>query len=298
MHLKKNSQASITRAVLRWYRKNARAFPWRRTRNPYRILLSEIMLQQTQASRVVEKYPRFLQRFPSFQSLARTRRSSVIRAWRGMGYNNRAVRLQQLAQVVMNEYGGRLPRDPELLQQLPGIGRYTAHAISCFAFGQNVPVVDTNVRRVLARLFPKLAKQKDIWHVASSVLPTKRAYDWNQALFDLGATVCTARTPQCIACPVNRHCPSAFRAKALRSKPSRPEPRRNGLPNRIYRGRIIELLRKSPGALPSNKIGARVKDDFKPNDLPWLHELLRSLERDGLVKLKNGASTVHVSLAE
>lgn len=298
MHSKNNLQAAVTKAILRWYRKSARRFPWRRTHNPYRVLLSEIMLQQTQTSRVVEKYPVFLKRFPTLKSLAHARRSSVIRTWRGMGYNNRAVRLHQLAQVVIKEHGGRLPSDPELLQRLPGIGRYTAHALSCFAFSQNVPAVDTNVRRVLARLFPRLARHRDIWQVAAVVLPAKRAYDWNQALFDLGATYCTARTPRCVSCPVNRHCPSAFRATPLRFKPNRPEPHRNGLPNRIYRGRIVELLRNSPEPLPSTTIGMNVKQDFKPSDVPWLHELLRSLERDGLVKLRNGNSTLYVSLAE
>jgi len=298
MHSGRKRQKAIKSAILRWYRRNARSFPWRRTRNPYRILLSEVMLQQTQTSRVVEKYPRFLRRFPTFQALARARRSSVIRAWQGMGYNNRAVRLQQLARAVMREHGGRLPRDPQLLQQLPGIGRYTAHAIACFAYGENVPVVDTNVRRVLARLFPQLARNGDIWQLATALLPKQRAYDWNQALFDFGATICTARAPRCATCPVNRCCPSAFCVEPVRPKPNRPELRRNGVPNRIYRGRIIELLRQSRRSLPSNWIGRRIKEDFGPSDRSWLHALLRSLERDGLVTIANGSSTLRVTLAE
>ncbi|MGH2569330.1 MAG: A/G-specific adenine glycosylase, partial [Bacteroidota bacterium] len=164
-----NRKSTVTQLVLRWYRRHGRPLPWRRTRSPYRILVSEIMLQQTQVGRVLEKYPSFLRRFPDIQSLARAKKSSVIKAWRGMGYNNRAVRLQQLARIVRHSQGGKLPRTVEELQNLPGIGRYTAHALACFAFRRPLQVVDTNVRRILSRLFPSETKRRDVWDVAAAI---------------------------------------------------------------------------------------------------------------------------------
>ena len=140
-------------AVLRWYRQNGRTLPWRGEQDPYRVLVSEVMLQQTQVSRVLEKYPLFLKQFPTLRALARAERSSVIRAWRGMGYNNRAVRLHLLAQTVVNSHGGVLPRTEEELTLLPGIGRYTARALLSSVFHIPVPVVDVNVHRFFSRLF-------------------------------------------------------------------------------------------------------------------------------------------------
>jgi len=258
------------------------------------------MLQQTQASRVVQRYPRFLKRFPTLLSLAQARRPSVIRAWRGMGYNNRAVRLQQLARVLQKEWAGKLPRDPLLLQQLPGIGLYTAHAIACFAFHQPVAVVDTNVRRILARLFLHETRRRDAWDIAAEILPSKRAYDWNQALFDLGATVCTETKPRCALCPVQKLCPSAFKLSRTSRRVSRLEPSRDGVPNRLYRGRIVELLRKRRRnrALSSALLGKQVKENFTSRDLPWLYGLLKALQRDGLIALRTGSPQTLVSLAE
>ena len=148
------------------------------------------MLQQTQVNRVEQKYPEFLRRFPTFRSLASARTSNVIRAWAGMGYNNRAIYLQQTALRVVREFNGRLPRDINVLQRLPGIGRYTANAIACFAFGHQTAVVDTNVRRVLSRLFPLQMQTMDEWDLAEWILPKGNAYDWNQALMELGGALC------------------------------------------------------------------------------------------------------------
>ncbi len=258
------------------------------------------MLQQTQAGRVVEKYPLFLRRFPSLRSLARAKKSSVVRAWRGMGYNNRAIRLQQLARIVQQEHGGRLPRDIDALQRLPGIGRYTAHAIACFAFHRQVPAADTNVRRVLARLFPAESKHLDIWDIAAHVLPAKRAHDWNQALFDFGSALCTERSPKCDVCPVSKLCPSAFKTERRRPQISKQEPGRDGLANRIYRGRIVETLRnlKNKRTIASERLGRQIKERFTRRDTRWLFGLLRALENDGVVTLRNGSSTLKVSLAE
>lgn len=277
-----------------------RVLPWRGEKNPYRILISEVMLQQTQVSRVLQLYPRFLKRFPDFATLKRARTSAVIRAWKGMGYNNRAVRLQQLARTVMDQYGGRLPRTIEELQQLHGIGVYTAHALACLAFGQNVAVVDTNIKRVLGRLFPAQVEKSDIWTVAEHVLPNRNAHRWNQALMDLGATICVSANPKCGVCPVAKLCPSAFRIPRLKALPTKPEPSRNGVPNRIYRGRIVDALRHLPNRsfVSSSVLGRKVMESFTLQDRNWLEQLMKGLEKDGLVVLKKTQRGYSASLPQ
>lgn len=287
----------IVRSLLRWYAKNGRPLPWRRTDDPYIILVSEVMLQQTQVDRVVKKLPEFRRLFPSLGALARARRSDVIRAWAGLGYNNRAVRLHQLAQSVCRHGRGRLPCSIEELGKLPGIGQYTAHAIAAFAFGESVAVVDTNIRRVLGRLFPRESQLTETWSLAQIVLPRGNAYAWNQALMDLGATVCTARKPGCALCPLKRHCPSAHRVE---HEPTirRPEPSRDGIPNRIYRGRIVQALRALDGrhSVELVRLGRAIKRPFFARDRRWLEDLLSRLLRDDLVRLRKGNGTLYVSL--
>jgi len=282
---------NIRSAVLKWYRSHERELPWRHEHNPYRILISEIMLQQTQVSRVLEQYPRFLKRFPTLGHLARARTSSVIRAWKGMGYNRRALRLQQLAQRVVAESDGALPRSVDALMLLPGIGRYTAHAVACLAFGCQVPVVDTNISRILRRLFPSKSSPAGghinlDWALAAELLPRRTASSWNQALMDLGATVCIASSPRCDQCPLLKLCPSAHSVSRVKKRSAKPEPGRGGIPNRIYRGRIVEALRTlrrgqsmTPGALARTAM-----NDFHRGDQQWFESLLDSLERDGLIR--------------
>jgi A/G-specific adenine glycosylase len=289
---------AITRTILRWYSRASRSLPWRGEKNPYRILLSEIMLQQTQVNRVLEKYPEFLNRFPNFITLARANTSSVIRSWKGLGYNNRVVRLQLLARWVVRENGGRLPQTIPQLQSLPGVGKYTAHALACFAFNKNVPVVDINVERVLKRLYPSDAKRLDAWSLAERVLPGKKAYDWNQALMDLGSTICVSSNPRCSECPAVTLCPSAFKVKKTAWSQKRIEPSRDGLPNRIYRGRIVEVLRHtSPNhSVSLSRLGRQIKQPFSKQDAAWLMGLLSRLEEDGLVALKRTRSGLLASL--
>jgi A/G-specific adenine glycosylase len=284
-------RSRIISSLLRWYRKNCRDLPWRDEKNPYRILVSEVMLQQTQVSRVLAKYPQFLKDFPTFARLADAKTSKVIRAWRGMGYNNRALRLQNLSRVVVTRYSGRLPGNIADLMNLPGVGRYTAHAVACFAFGERVPVVDTNVARVLGRLYPRRkqsssAEKTYYWALAEHHLPRTRAHDWNQALMDLGATICTAAKPKCDACPLRTSCPSAFKKSRQNSNRSRNEPGRGGVPNRIYRGRAVEVLRnlRPGGWMTSSQLARKIKSDFNGQDQRWFISLLRGLERDGLVR--------------
>lgn len=294
--MKRTDLQKLHRRISRWYDRFGRDLPWRRTGDPYKILVSEVMLQQTQVSRVLEHYPRFLRTFPNFSSLARASGSRLLETWAGMGYNNRVIRLRALARIVRDRYNGRLPTGVDELSVLPGIGRYTAHAIACFAFGATVPVVDTNIARVLSRLHPR---RRDVWKIAAEVLPSRTGYRWNQALMDFGSLVCTASSPRCSDCPLNDLCPSAFRIRKGERRTSK-EPGRNGIPNRIYRGRIVSALRRQngSGALPSGKIGKLIKSDFSRRDKRWLMSLLTALERDGVVRLKRTRERAMVSFVE
>ena len=202
------------RALLAWYARHGRDLPWRRTRVPYRILVSEIMLQQTQVERVIPKYREFLRAFPSLRALAAADVTEVRRLWYPLGYNVRPVRLHAIARETMARYGGRLPDDGEALRTLPGIGRYTAGALLSFAYGRDAAVLDTNVRRVLGRVFfgprrlARIRGDRRFWELAEALVPTGRAYDFNQALMDFGATWCTPRAPRCRRCPLRTVCAS------------------------------------------------------------------------------------------
>ena len=201
------------RRLLAWYREHGRDLPWRRTRAPYRILVSEIMLQQTQVDRVVPKYHEFLRRYPTLGRLAAARVDEVTRLWYPLGYNIRPVRLHAIARETLARYGGRLPDSEERLRALPGIGRYTAGAILSFAYGRDVPILDTNVRRVLGRVFlgarrAAARREASFWDLAAALVPRGHGYDWNQALMDFGATHCTPRKPRCGGCPMKGFCRS------------------------------------------------------------------------------------------
>ena len=205
------------RSLLGWYRRYQRPLPWRRTDDPYHILVSEIMLQQTQVDRVIPKYHEFLDRYPTLESLALADTAEVKRTWYPLGYNARPVNLQSIARETVARYAGRLPDDAGALRAMRGIGRYTAGALLCFAYGRAVPIVDTNVRRVLGRVFlgprrlARLRGQKAMWDLAGALVPRRRSYDYNQALMDFGATWCTARAPRCDRCPMKRFC-ATYRA--------------------------------------------------------------------------------------
>ncbi|HET9922883.1 MAG TPA: A/G-specific adenine glycosylase, partial [Methylomirabilota bacterium] len=204
------ARSRFRRRLLAWYGRHRRDLPWRRTDDPYRILVSEIMLQQTQVERVVPKYHEFLARYPTLEALAGSAPEEVKRLWYPLGYNIRPLNLHRIAREAVASYGGRLPDDGAVLRGMRGIGRYTAGALLCFAYGRAVPIVDTNVRRVLGRVFlgprrlGRLRGQKAIWDLAGALVPPRQAYDYNQALMDFGATWCTARTPRCPPCPMKR----------------------------------------------------------------------------------------------
>src|SRR2546430_628291 len=192
--------------LLDWYDRKRRDLPWRENRDPYRIWLSEIMLQQTRVAAVTEHYGKFLMRFPTVEKLAAARESSVLAAWSGLGYYRRARMLHAAAKVIVREHGGEFPSTAAALRELPGVGRYTAAAIASIAFGESVAVVDGNVERVLQRMSGERLPGESLWEVASDLLDQKRPGDFNQAMMELGATVCTPRAPACLTCPVVEMC--------------------------------------------------------------------------------------------
>jgi A/G-specific adenine glycosylase len=283
------------RALLEWYEGYGRKhLPWRMVRDPYYTLVSEFMLQQTQVDRVVPKFQSFVCLFPNVMSLAKASRADVLRAWQGLGYNSRAVRLHQLANEVAERFEGRIPRDPALLASLPGIGPYTAAAIRAFAFDEDAAPVDTNVRRIVHRLcygveHPPLATARELDQRAQSIVATGRSHDWNSALMDLGSSICTARAPKCLVCPLQRDCAAApIDGAALEERRTRRRAQ-NAIPfertTRYARGRIVDRLR----ALPP---GARISlldlhHDLGPiipeRSLTDVKDLIADLARDGVV---------------
>jgi A/G-specific adenine glycosylase len=229
-------------AVLAWAPSGWRELPWRRTRDPWAVLVSELMLQQTQAARVVPKWHAFMERWPTPAACAAAPASDVVRAWAGLGYNRRALQLHRCAHVVTSSFGGALPSELTALQALPGIGPYTARALLAFAFERDVGVVDTNVARVVSRAVGSAATPQA---AADALVPPSRGWAWNQALLDLGATVCTARAPRCNACPVAGLC--AWRQRGGEDPfARRPRPPRFEGSDRQARGRLLDALRAGP----------------------------------------------------
>ena len=251
------SHAPLQAAVLAWYDAHGRDLPWRRTSDPYAILVSEVMAQQTQVGRVLEYYERFIERWPTASALAAASPADVITAWSGLGYNRRALRLREAAAIVARD---GWPRDVAGLRLLPGVGPYTAAAVASFAFGAPVAAVDTNVRRVAARL------QAD----PRELVPAARHADWNQAAMELGAVFCTARAPRCDGCPAAPWCPSRGRVATAARVAAAPRERFEDS-DRWVRGRIVAALAAGEG-LPAAIDPAR------------LERALAALERDGLVE--------------
>lgn len=286
--------------ILGNYATHARRFFWRAPEpDPYMVLVSETMLQQTQTARVQEKLPVFLKQFPDFSTLAAADNATVIRAWKGMGYNNRALRLRDCARAVCERFDGRLPDGVEALSSLPGIGPYTAAAILSFAFHEDVVVLDVNVRRLYSRLFQRQSTTLDVLpervlqSIADEVYPRGRSSDWHQACMDIAAQYCTAHAPRCLFCPVAQACMSAH--VLLDTAPPRvAEPSYRGIPNRIWRGKIIDILRGlTPGTVITlTDLSVSLGGVSTPADDAWLGRLLKALERDGLVKHDASADAV------
>ena len=293
----------ISSQLLRWYDTHGRTLPWRQTRDPYKILVSEIMLQQTQVARVIDSYHAWLAQFPSWNALANATVESVIRAWSGLGYNRRALMLRRAAQHVV-AHG--VPTSPEQWMRLPGVGPYTSAAVSVFA--QHAPVlpVDTNIRRVLGRsllgiAFPHLEHDELIkQHESYLMNDQSRFFDIPQALFDLASLICFPKTPECTRCPLQKLCVASsdfLEGRVIIPKRTVKKPQeyiREGkqFPNRIYRGRILKLVREHNTPIVIHTIGSLIDPVFDPiADVDWIELLVRSLCKDGLVEFADDDQT-------
>lgn len=268
--------------LLAWGAQARRDLPWRRTRDPWAVLVSEVMLQQTQAARVAERYGPFLERFPTPAVCAAAPVGEVVRAWAGLGYNRRAVHLHGAAVAVVEAHDGRLPDDLMALRALPGVGSYTARAVLAFAFERDVGVVDTNAARVLARWEGRRLTAGEAQTLADAAVPVGEGWAWNQAMLDLGALVCRRRRPDCEACPVSGGCawasagrPAPDPAEGSAGVPGRQ--RRFEGSDRQGRGRLVEALRA--GAVPAAELAAVAG---WPSQRGRARRVAEGLVRDGL----------------
>lgn len=280
-------------AVLGWYRANGRPLAFRRTTDPWAILVSELMAQQTQAARAAEAWEGFLDRFPTAGALAAATPADVLRAWRGLGYNRRALALRSAAIEIVERHGGSVPSDVEALDALPGVGPYTARAVAALAFGRRVGAVDTNVRRVLGRaLFEAPPTGRALQAAADALVPAERPGAWTHALMDVGATFCRPRNPRCEACPLAGLCRFAAArpvGPSMAAGPSRtgrasPEPAFQAT-SRWLRGRILDRLRDAPDGAWVDLARIALGD----HDAVAVESALAGLARDRLVELRPGA---------
>ena len=274
--------------LLTWYRENHRDFPWRETEAAYEILVSEVMSQQTQLGRVVEAWEDFLDRWPTVEALADADRADVVGFWtdHSLGYNNRAKYLHEAAGQLVTEYDGQFPEDPEELQELMGVGPYTANAVASFAFNNGDAVVDTNVKRVLYRAFGVPDDDAAFEAAASRLMPEGESRDWNNAIMELGGVACQ-KTPRCDeeGCPWREFC-EAYRSGDFTAPDVPTQPEFEGS-RRQFRGRVIGALREH-GPLELDDLGPRVRVDYVPDGeygREWLRELVTDLEVDGLAEL-------------
>ncbi len=286
--------ASVPARLLSWYRKSGRDLPWRAEKTPYRVLVSEIMLQQTQVHRVLGYFERWLAVFPTWEALAEASNADVIKMWAGLGYNRRGLMLRDIARQVVEK--GE-PDTREGWMALKGVGPYTSAAVSAFAQRKRVMPVDTNVRRVLGRFllgkpFAQPSDDERLEKKSAHLLPARGAYwDVPQAIFDLATSICT-KEPDCARCPLRNDCPAAkkFLAGTVRipkrsvKKAVESKHRDKPHPDRIYRGRILKLVREEPGILAS-AVGARVDPAYDDrHDRAWMRAMVGRLEQDGLVE--------------
>lgn len=287
--------ADARAAVLAWFDARGRVLAFRATRDPYAILVSEVMAQQTQISRVVEAWGRFLGRFPTVRDLAAATPADVLRAWQGMGYDRRALNLRWAAQAIVADHGGEVPRDIGALERLPGIGPYTARAVAAIAFGARVGAVDTNVRRVIGRALAGIdgSARPATWlqAAADASADPVRPGDWTHAVMDVGATVCKPRNPACAACPLEPWCRFAAERRAApppfegtRDPHQAPRARPRSVPfaatTRWLRGRIVDRLRAADGTGWTT-----IDGPIGGHDTPAIRTALRALAGDGVVEL-------------
>jgi A/G-specific adenine glycosylase len=285
---------ALRKGLITWFRENGRDLPWRRTRDPWRVVVSKVMLKQIQVARAVPFYELFVARFPTPRALSEAPLSEAIKAWGELGRYRRVVSLHKTARILVEEHGGEVPSDPEMLVKLPGIGPYTAGAVACFAFERDAHFVDTNVWRVLHRLFfgaeipdPK-AKEKQLLNLAEAMVPRGGGWRWGQSVMELGALQCKARKPLCGACPVADPCaarPTIGEALASRPRTARATQGYRGS-NRYYRSRALAVLREAPPeGMTLSELGEGLREGFAEADLPWLRGVVESLRKDGLAQI-------------
>jgi A/G-specific adenine glycosylase len=278
-------------AIIGWYVEHGRPLAFRRTKDPYAILVSEAMAQQTQAARAAVYWERFIARFPTVHALADATLAEVLREWQGLGYDRRALALWRTARVISTDHGGRVPDSIEALETLPGVGPYTARAVAALAFGQRVGAVDVNVRRVLGRMVGGAAglPPRDIQVIADAAVPRADLGAWTHAVMDLGATICRPRAPRCGECPVRRWCAFAAEPGATTARSTGTCPATAPFPTttRWLRGRILDRLRAAPGdtwVILDGPIGAHDRDR--------VHRAASALAADGMVQLNRDSPNV------
>ena len=284
--------------LLSWYKRHGRHLPWRNTRDPYRILVSEIMLQQTQVSRVLDFYRAWLKQFPNWKALAEAKNAEVICAWSGLGYNRRARMLRDIARTIITT--NTRPKTAAEWLPLKGIGPYTANAIACFAFHEMVFPIDTNTRRVAGRLllgraFPTMKDDERIQKKASTwQKQSAQFYDIPQAMFDLANAACT-KVPDCKTCPMRSTCkaaPKFLKGHVRIPKRTTPAPKERlyegkRYPDRIYRGRIVKILHEQPKGISIKQVGTFIDKTFNKNlDIVWLKNMLQRLKKDDLISVE------------
>jgi len=286
---------TIQDILIGWYKKNRRMFSWRKNiRDPYQVLVCEVMAQQTQASRIEEFLPRFLEQFPTVKALASAKQSEVIRAWQGLGYNRRALNLHKVAKELLEK---DFPKKEEELLTLPGIGKYTARALLIFAFNKPVATVDINIQRLLSRLYKKMADTdsmlpaKNIFDLGENILPKRQSRLWHEAMMDFGATICTKRNPKCGTCPLFHECKSGTTFIEISSLPKKrtksSEPRYFGAPKRIWRGRILKII-SSNNSVSESAILGTLQDSFPKSEFTeFAKSLLADLVGEGFCAKKN-----------
>ena len=273
MKLTKRQIELFQKKILDWWKDNRRDLPWRHTHDPYKIMISEVMLQQTQVSRVFTRYAEFIEAYPTVKDLAKASTSDVLKTWKGMGYNRRALYIKKAAQTVVDQYKRVFPKSEQELVKLPGLGKYTARAILVFAYGQEIPLVDTNIRQIITHFFltnhpqgPALkglkgrTLEKEVEDIARQLVPLGKSWEWHQALMDYGALrLARARSGQ---------------ARSVRSQTPFKES------NRFYRGRVIDRLRE--GEVSKNKLIADFQKEYGKSRI-FLNTITTGLERDGLL---------------
>jgi A/G-specific adenine glycosylase len=293
--------AAVQRALVEWYERDHRDFPWRRTEDPYAVLVSEVMSQQTQLERVVPAWEDFLGEWPTVEALAAADRAEVVGFWSGhsLGYNNRAKYLHEAASQVVEEHDGSFPETPEGLKDLMGVGPYTANAVASFAFNNGDAVVDTNVKRVLHRAFDVPDDDAAFEEAAPALMPPGESRVWNNAIMELGGVAC-GKTPRCdeAGCPWRGWC-HAYETGDFTAPDVPTQPKFEGS-RRMFRGRVVRVLR-SHGELGLDDLGPRVRVDYTPAGeygRDWLRELLADLADDGLVDLekRDGETTARLRL--